>query len=87
MTNKKYINCNRDSSSVITNKRKNALIDDSVITSKITKTVNPNNITNGGFNPFLKSTTRINNEPNAALQRVRNGGSIVPPKVSQKNII
>lgn len=84
MTNKKYINCNRDSSNITTHKRKNALIDDSVITNKITKTTNPNNTTNGGFNPFLKSTTRINNEPNTALRSVRSGGYIVPPKVSQK---
>jgi hypothetical protein len=86
MTNKKWIGCNRDSSNITTHKRKNALLKDTYETFKITGNINPNNITNGSFNPFLKSTTLINNEPNTALRSVRSGGYTVPPKVSQKNV-
>jgi hypothetical protein len=38
-----------------------ALTNDLYITNKLTGTVNPNNVTTGGFNPNLKSATRIDN--------------------------
>lgn len=82
----KWVGGNRDSSNVVANKRKNALTNDSYITNKLTGTNNPNNVTTGGFNPNLKSVTRIDNTATTALHRVRSGGSVVPSKVSQKNV-
>jgi hypothetical protein len=80
----KWVGGNRDSSSVIANKRKSALTNDSYITNKLTGTVNPNNVTTGGFNPNLKSATRIDNT--APLYTGLGAAGRSSPKVSQKNV-